>query len=139
MLFGRQLVITHDCAGCHGGAGPAGEGWLAGGSSDHIGEYTLWRPNLTPDEATGLGRFSDRQIFNALRYGLRPSATPDAEITSATPGAGGHPARPNYLSPGMPWTSWRHMSDRELWAVIAYLRHGVAPARNAVPPSEMPS
>ena len=50
--------------------------------------------NLTPDNVTGLGRFTERQIFNALRYGLRPDDTPDVEITSTTPGQGNFPDTP---------------------------------------------
>jgi mono/diheme cytochrome c family protein len=134
VLFGRQLVISHGCGDCHGGGpNPAAEGWLAGGGRYPVGEYFAYAANLTPDEEVGLGRYTDRQVFNALRYGLRPGTTPDVEITSATPGVGNHPAQPDYLSPLMPWASWRHMSDPELWAVIAYLRHGVAPVRKAVP------
>ena len=41
--------------------------------------------NLTPDNDTGLGRFTERQIFNAMRFGLRPENTPDVTITSTTP------------------------------------------------------
>jgi hypothetical protein len=90
--------------------------------------------NLTPD-STGLGRYSDRQIFNALRYGLRPSAATNVEISSDR---GNLPAEPDYLGPGMPWPGWRHMADADLWAVIAYLRHGVRPAANTVEASDAP-
>jgi hypothetical protein len=106
VLRGRQLVINHACGGCHGGIdNPASERWLRGDPGDTIpiGTFRAWPRNLTPDEDTGLGRFSERQIFNALRYGLRPKATPDVEITSAVPGEGNHPANPDYLSPAMPW------------------------------------
>ena len=53
---------------------------------------------------------TDQQIFNALRYGLRPEDTPDVKITSRTPGQGNFPKEPNYLGPFMPWASWRYMS-----------------------------
>jgi hypothetical protein len=142
VLLGRRLVIASDCGACHGGGFPDAEGWLAGNPAESgayvFGEYRAWAPNLTPDPETGLGRYSDRQVFNALRWGLRPAATPDVEITSATPGVGDHPIQPNYLSPLMPWASWRHKSDRQLWAVIAYLRHGVAPIHNEVRTPESP-
>jgi hypothetical protein len=88
--------------------------------------------NLTPDKETGIGRFTDQQLFNALRYGLRPEDTPDLKITSATPGQGNFPKEPHYLGPFMPWASWRHMSDEELWSIIAYLRHGVKPVNHKV-------
>jgi mono/diheme cytochrome c family protein len=152
--LGRQVVLSHACAGCHGGFdNPAGKGFLAGLMSPtepfYVGACTVSNPtaqpcyitrprNLTPDNATGLGRFSERQIFNSLRYGLRPEDTPDVDITSTTPGQGNFPEHPHYLAPPMPWPSWRNMTDQELWAIAAYLKHGVKPVTNKVEDSEGP-
>jgi cytochrome c553 len=137
VLLGRQLILSHGCMDCHGGPGPESGGWLAGRPGERaayvFGDFRAWAANLTPDPETGLGRYTDRQVFNALRYGLRPATTPDVTVTSSVPGTGSHPDEPDYLSPLMPWTSWRRMSDTELWAVIAYLRNAVAPARNEIP------
>ena len=143
VLRGRHLVIEHVCGDCHGGfANPAAEGWLAGVMSPlqefKIGPFTTRPRNITPDNATGIGRFSERQIFNALRYGLRPGETPDVEITSSVPGEGNFPVSPKYLAPPMPWPAFRHMSDEELWAIAAYLKHGVKPVSNRVADSEGP-
>lgn len=153
VLLGRALVINHDCAGCHGGSSPAAKGWLAGVMNPlqefyigacYVGNPTakpcfITRPrNLTPDNATGLGRFTERQIFNALRYGLRPEETPDVTITGMTPGKGNFPANPRYLAPPMPWTAWRFMSDKELRAIAAYLHRGLQPVVNKVADSEGP-
>jgi hypothetical protein len=103
-----------------------------------IGPFKTRPRNLTPDNATGLGRFSERQIFNSLRYGLRPGETPDVEITSNVPGQGNFPANPKYLAPPMPWQAWRHMSDEDLWAVSAYLKRGLKPVVNRVEDSDGP-
>jgi hypothetical protein len=153
VLQGRFLVISHDCGACHGGRNnPAATGWLAGKTTPEqeflIGPcaFTLGatpcfktRPrNLTPDSTTGLGRYSERQIFNALRYGLRPGETPDVEITSSTPGQGNFPAHPKYLAVPMPWQSWRYMPDQDLWAIAAYLKRGLKPVSNRVQDSEGP-
>lgn len=143
VLRGRQLVISRDCGACHGGGtNPAAEGWLAGTTGEpgefEIGGYSAVPANLTPDSATGIGRYTDRQLFNSMRYGLRPAGTPDLEITSARPGMGNHPARPSYLAPLMPWASLRHSSDQELWDIIAYLRH-VRPVRHELPPAVLPA
>jgi hypothetical protein len=157
---GRLLVMTHGCGDCHGGfANPAGEGWMAGVMLP-IQEfaipmdptapsftyplrpgpgYFITRPrNITPDNATGIGRFTERQIFNALRYGLRPENTPDVEITSTVPGEGNFPAVPRYLAPPMPWPGFRHMPDQELWDIAAYLKRAVRPVENVVEESEGP-
>lgn len=153
VLQGRYLVISHDCGGCHGGIDPTSKGWLAGvmtprqvfqiGACNYLHPEAkpcfLTRPrNLTPDNTTGLGRFSERQIFNALRYGLRIEDTPDVEITSSTPGQGNFPLHPHYLAPPMPWPAWRHMPDADLWAIAAYLHLGVKPVVNKVEDSEGP-
>jgi hypothetical protein len=143
VLHGRQMVIQHDCGACHGGGqNPASAGWLAGARSARdtfmVGPFKTYARNLTPDVATGTGRYTERQIFNAIRFGLKLSSAPDAVITSTTPGQGNFPAQPKYMAPSMPWAAWRHMSDQELMAVAAYLKRGVKPVSNQVPDSESP-
>jgi hypothetical protein len=151
---GRYNVLSHGCGGCHGGLDdPSAPGWLAGVESETqvfaIGACNAVHPdakpcfktyprNLTPDNETGIGRFTERQIFNALRYGLRPEDTPDVDITSMTPGQGNFPAHPRYLAPPMPWPDWRHMEDADLWSIAAYLKRAVKPVHNRVPESEGP-
>lgn len=153
ILRGRVLVIEHACSGCHGGTlDPADEKWMVGMTSPDL-EFRIGpcamdpdatpcfrtRPrNLTPDNTTGIGRFSERQIFNALRYGLRPGETADVEITSSVPGVGNFPEDPKYLAPPMPWPAWRHMPDEDLWAIAAYLKHAVKPVAHRVADSEGP-
>jgi len=153
VLRGRQAVVEHACSECHGGMdNPAAEGWLAGITAPDQ-EFLVGpcaadstatpcfhaRPrNLTPDNATGVGRYSERQIFNSLRFGLSPRETPDVEITSNTPGKGNFPSHPTYLSVAMPWRAWRHMSDADLWAIAAYLKYGVKPVSNHVADSDAP-
>jgi cytochrome c553 len=140
---GRLLVAVYDCGACHGGyANPAGESWLIGRSgeedAEEVGPFRIYPANLTPDVETGTGRYSEQQIFNAVRYGLRPSETPDVTITSATPGMGNHPANPVYLSPAMPWAAFRHIPDRDLRDIAAYLTRGLAPVSHRIPKSEWP-
>jgi mono/diheme cytochrome c family protein len=144
ILLGRHLVVSHACGDCHGGgSNPAAFGWLDGDRIPEIqefkvGPFTTRARNLTPDNLTGTGRFTERQIFNALRYGLRPGETPDVTITSTTPGVGNFPATPKYLAVPMPWPSWRHMSDQDLWAIAAYLKRGLKPVSHKVQDSEGP-
>src|SRR5205823_14591654 len=120
VVRGRSLVVSHDCGGCHSGnhtgSNPGQGDWLVGPADAdffQIGPFKTHARNLTPDDLTGMGRITERQIFNALRYGLLPQDTLDVEITSTTPGQGNFPAAPHYLAPPMPWGSWRHMSDQE--------------------------
>jgi mono/diheme cytochrome c family protein len=140
---GRQMVLQNGCADCHGMAvpSPIDPGFLAGTTDTAqflIGPFKTRARNITPDNATGIGRFSERQIFNAIRYGLRPGETPDVEITSSTPGQGNFPANPKYLAPPMPWIAFRHMPDQDIWAIAAYLKNGVKPVSHRVKDSDGP-
>lgn len=143
VVRGRAAVINHACGDCHGGgSNPNADGWLVG-MRDSVQEFKIGpfktRPrNLTPDNMTGLGRFSERQIFNAMRYGLRPGETPDVAITSTTPGQGNFPAHPKYLAVPMPWPAFRHMPDQELRDIAAYLKRGLKPVSNRVADSDGP-
>jgi len=152
IAFGRDLIVHHGCGDCHGGGdNPAAPVWLSGYRHPNDSLFTLFkiyvpdgtmfltRPrNLTPDNETGTGRFSERQIFNALRYGLRPGETPDVDITSSTPGQGNFPENPKYLAPPMPWPAFRHMTDTDLKSMAAYIKRGLKPQTNKVEPSEGP-
>lgn len=144
IALGRYIVINHGCGDCHssGVPTPGADGWLAGISTPdqefQVGPFKTRPRNLTPDNGTGIGRFTERQIFNAIRYGLRPGETPDVEITSSTPGQGNFPLHPKYLAPPMPWIAFRHMSDQELYAIAAYLKHGVKPVNHRVQDSDGP-
>ncbi|BDI29953.1 hypothetical protein CCAX7_20040 [Capsulimonas corticalis] len=144
---GRALVTSMGCTDCHshGVNDPSAANWLCGYSAavPHdpgtfaIGPFTTYAANLTPS-ATGLGPVSDRQVFNALKHGLDPGASPNAVITGDTPGQGGFPATPHYLAPPMPWTATRHLSDSDLWDIVAYLKHGIKGVTNAPPASSGP-
>jgi hypothetical protein len=146
VAHGRVLFTTFGCVDCHsqGKNDPTSATWMAGylkGGHQgvfQIGPFTTYAANLTPDAATGLGNMTDQQIYNALKYGLDPGATPDAAITGTTPWQGNFPAQPHYLAPPMPWTSTRHMSDDDLWALVAYVKHGVKAVSNAIPDIQGP-
>jgi len=140
---GRFLVISHGCGDCHGGgSNPAAEGWLDGVRDSTqvflIGAFVTRPKNITPDITTGIGSFTERQLFNALRYGLRPEETADVEITSTVPGQGNFPLHPHFLAVPMPWPSWRHMPDDDLYAIAAYLKNGVRASKHKVQDSDGP-
>lgn len=143
---GRALVLNHSCTDCNnrGNDDPSSANWMAGylpgtpGQPFLIGPFKTYPANLTPDVATGIGGHTDRQIYNALKFGLDPGTTPDVVITSTTPGQNNFPATPHYLAPPMPWPAWRHETDANLWAIVAYLKHGIKSVPNTVPPSQGP-
>jgi len=153
IALGRTQVMSSGCGDCHGGGqNPSAPNYLVGwreGTEDTLfaaafriptpaGVFQTRPRNLTPDNETGIGRFTERQIFNAIRYGLRPGETPDADITGTTAGQGNYPESPKYLAPPMPWPAFRFKSDLEIKAIAAYLKRGVKPQTNKVEPSEGP-
>ncbi len=124
---GRYLVenVT-GCVQCHSDrdwsfyGGPAKrQTWLAGGEclTEELGfPGTLCVPNLTPDEETGLGRWTDGEIVRALREGVDRDG--------------------RALFPMMPYHAYRHLSDHEATAIVAYLR-SLEPAFNPRPATEL--
>lgn len=79
--------------------------------------FPINAPNITPDPETGIGALSDEEIGRAIREGI------------------GRDGR--RLFPIMGYMEYRHMSDDDLAAVIAYLR-SIPPVNNPVGPSPLP-
>ncbi|MHB0968904.1 MAG: c-type cytochrome [Thermoanaerobaculia bacterium] len=101
------------CGACHA-ADPKRDvdGPLSGGM-----EFRNWRigtaraANLTPDQSTGLGSWSDAEIVRALRNGQRKNG--------------------RLLAPVMPYEWFHEMSDSDALAIARYLR-SLPPVRNDV-------
>lgn len=84
---------------------------LAGGRVLAERGFRAVAPNITPDPETGIGRWSDAEIAAAIRNGQRPDGS--------------------LIGPPMPVELYRGISDRDLGAMVAYLRT-VPPVRHAV-------
>jgi mono/diheme cytochrome c family protein len=104
---GEYLVAISGCNDCHTpgflyGA-PDFDRRLSGSDMGWAGPSGVVYPsNLTPDEETGLGGWTDDEIVTALRSGMRP----DGRI----------------LAPSMPWAGLSHLTDDDAYAIAAYLR-----------------
>lgn len=72
----------------------------------------VYPPNITPDEDTGIGKWSDRQIANAIAAGM-----------------GSHSSRRIIT---MPWQGYAKMTADDVDAIVAYLR-SIEPVKNQVP------
>ena len=84
---------------------------LAGGRVFAERGFRAVAPNITPDPETGIGAWTDAAIAAAIRDGRRPDGS--------------------LIGPPMPVESYRGLSDRDLAAMVAYLRT-VPPVRHAV-------
>lgn len=106
------------CGNCHGAVSPQGAPQfgqpLAGGFKFDDAAFTAYAANITPDAATGIGRWSDAELAKAIREGLRPDG--------------------RLIGPPMPIGFYRSISDADLAAIIAWLRAQPA-VKNEVPKS----
>ena len=96
---GKYLADAAHCSACHTSrADRPYAGNLPMGSP--FG--TMFTSNITPDPATGIGRWTEQQFTAALRDGK-----------------GSHG---EYLYPAMPYTSFTKVSDADIHALWAYFR-----------------
>jgi mono/diheme cytochrome c family protein len=103
-----------------------GGGWDSAGSWDVTAWSGPWgvsySMNLTPDENTGIGSWSEDIFVAALKTGRHMGVS-----------------RP--ILPPMPWGSFRNLADEDLRSIYAYLRT-IPPVPNRVPdplpPAESP-
>ncbi|HET9992290.1 MAG TPA: cytochrome c, partial [Kofleriaceae bacterium] len=102
---GAYLVRATGCLACHTAMGPGGPDLanLGGGGLEMPEVLGTWRsPNITPDKATGIGNWTDEQISRAIREGTRPDGTQLYSI--------------------MPYALYNRMTDRDVAAVVAFIR-----------------
>jgi mono/diheme cytochrome c family protein len=115
---GRYIVeVIGACGNCHTPQGPEGPDeshHLAGGTPIAEPGMVAIPRNITPDLETGIGAWTDAQIIRAIREGVRP----DGRV----------------LGPPMPFGMYRQISDRDVAAIVAYLRT-VEPVHNELQPS----
>lgn len=114
---GRYLTLLGGCNDCHTpgtfyGA-PDYERTLSGSELGWVGPWGVSFPrNLTPDAETGIGKWSERNIVDALRTGMRPDGS--------------------VLAPPMPWPMYATMTDDDAFAIAAYLK-SLKPVQHRVP------
>jgi mono/diheme cytochrome c family protein len=82
---GRYLATTLECYGCHSASfltmdiedPEKSRGYMGGGNTlTDLRGQPIQSPNLTPDMATGIGRWSQADFVRALKKGLRPDNKP---------------------------------------------------------------
>jgi mono/diheme cytochrome c family protein len=116
---GEYLVTTiAGCGNCHTPHNPDGtlnqDMRLAGAYVITEEVFDAYAKNITPDMETGIGGWSEDEIVNALRNGVRP----DGQV----------------LGPPMSFAFYHNLSDNDAYAIAAYLKT-VEPIRNEVPES----
>jgi mono/diheme cytochrome c family protein len=121
---GAYLVELLGCGACHTNGALEGDPdlsrALAGSRTgiaytnplEHKNPGVVYPPNITPDEKTGIGLWSDSQVANALRAGV-----------------GRHGDRRLFT---MPWQGYAKLNDDDVDAIVAYLK-SIDPVEFEVP------
>ena len=125
---GKYLVSVIPCTDCHTPGYFLGKPDMKrylGGSDvgfEIPGLGVFYAPNLTPDDETGLGKWTREEIATAVTTGKRP----DGRV----------------LAPAMPVESFKHLSRNDALAIATYLKT-LPPTKNKVPgpfgPNEKPT
>ena len=98
------------CGGCHTSRetgrllveSERADRFLAGGNILPDNEARIFIPNITPDQETGIGAWTDDEVMRAIRDGIHRD---------------GH-----ILLPMMPSNQYQHYSEEDIRSVVAYLR-----------------
>ena len=114
---GKYLTTVAGCNDCHTPGTFYGQPdttrLLSGTELGWEGPWGVSYPrNLTPDEETGLGTWSEDDIITALRTGKKKDGSP--------------------ILPPMPWPMYAQMTDEDLHAVAAYLK-SIPPVKHKAP------
>ncbi len=104
---GQALALAGDCMACHTVRGGTP---YAGGRGIDTPFGTVYAPNLTPDNETGLGTWSATQFWRALHNGR----SRDGRL----------------LYPAFPYTNYTAVTRQDADAIYAYLR-SLPPVRQA--------
>ncbi len=96
---GHYVALAGDCMPCHTGA-PKQE--FAGGLPLNTPFGVIYSPNITPDDATGIGKWTFDDFKRAVHDGIRADGA--------------------YLYPAMPYTAFTKIEDDDLKALWAFLR-----------------
>jgi mono/diheme cytochrome c family protein len=117
---GKYMFTAGGCAECH--AAPVkgcddlnteDKEVLAGGRCLKTSFGTFHVPNISPDQETGIGKWSTIDFVNAMKRGIAPDGS--------------------YLYPAFPYTSYQRMTYEDLIDLKAYL-DSLPAAKSEIPP-----
>jgi mono/diheme cytochrome c family protein len=110
---GEYLARAGDCIACH--TAPTGR-QFAGGRAMPTPFGDLFVPNITPDDETGIGRWTADEFYRMMRTGVARDGT--------------------LMYPAMPFASYTKVTRADCDAIYAYLM-SVAPVKQANRPHEL--
>ncbi|KJV32898.1 c-type cytochrome [Pantoea sp. SM3] len=111
---GRYVAIASDCTACH--TMPESKLPLAGGYSISTPFGGIYASNITPDSETGIGSWTERDFFRAVRHGKGKEG--------------------EHLYPAMPYNAYVKLTDQDMHDLWMYLR-SVKPIHYQVPETNL--
>jgi len=115
--FSRMLSGHPESLSIQGAITPASETWMMTADASGTAFSGPWgvsfAANLTPDQNTGLGIWTEQMFMDTLRKGRHMGASRE-------------------ILPPMPWFNYSKMTEEDLKAVYAFLRT-IQPVQNHVP------
>ena len=96
---GQYVFSLAGGCGCHTVAGGSVN---AGGRALKTPYGTFYGTNITPDKRYGIGVWTDQEIIDSIRLGVKPEGT--------------------VMSPVMPYPAFNAMTDTDVTALVAFLR-----------------
>lgn len=114
---GDFLLVACNCTDCHSTYDerhqPLPGMYMAGGNAFPIGtKGNVYVANITSDPETGIGAWTDAEVFEAIKHGISKTKSDRALY-------------------GMPWPHYAGMTDEDVRALVGALRK-VPPVKNAV-------
>ncbi len=96
---GKYLAAAGDCISCHTRPGGAP---FTGGVGFETPFGSIYSSNITPDDDTGIGKWTAADLRKAMHEGVAPGG--------------------KHLFPAFPYTAFTKVSDQDVDAIFAYLR-----------------
>lgn len=111
---GRYIAIAGDCVACH--TAPGSKAAFSGGYSISTPFGGIFASNITPDAETGIGNWTERDFYRAVRHGKGKEG--------------------ENLYPAMPYNAYVKVSDKDMHDLWLYMR-SVQPVHNKVPETDL--
>lgn len=112
---GRYVAVAGDCVACH--TAPGSKDAFSGGYAISTPFGGIFASNITPDAETGIGDWTEREFYRAVRHGKGKEG--------------------ENLYPAMPYNAYVKVSDRDMHDLWLYMR-SVKPVHNKVPETNLP-
>ncbi|WP_311790699.1 MULTISPECIES: c-type cytochrome [Pantoea] len=111
---GRYVAIAGDCVACH--TAPGSKEAFSGGYSISTPFGGIFASNITPDKETGIGNWTERDFYRAVRHGRGKEG--------------------EHLYPAMPYNAYVKVSDQDMHDLWMYMR-SVKPVHYKVPETNL--